>query len=292
MDGKGNLKFDFFDVYGDRLDDRVDVSLKHRELSHSTHEKNFSGKKVLQVNDLISTHGGTYQVTIFPMRHRPVSRFIQVPEGKTARHSFRLPVDADRVERVEFPEYDSLSDDLKRVLSDSSSVEGFEGNTGEVIYKALDDHRKAGLLNVFTKMKTTRFPNDRNAFSYVTSFTRLRAQRFFARVQKELRDEVKNSLASDLFHEVSGALHTPPPGFSSAGSFKTKERYGNLQLSFFSNPETLEFMIDADIDDSQGIEHIFQVLRPIFTGKNTHPYDVHEILLGFQNIDPGYRLFV
>ena len=291
MDGKGNLKLDFFDVYGDRLDDKVDISLDHIELSHSVFEKDFSGKKVLNIEDLITTHNGTYRVMVFPMRHRPVSRFIRVLEGKTARHAFVLPVDCDRVMRAKFPDYDSLKDDLKQVLGDSN-VEGLEGKTAEEIYEALDDHRKAGLLNVYTKMKTTRFANGRDAFSYVTSFSRIRAQRFFARVQKELRDEVKNSLASDLFHEVSGALHTPPPDFTSAGSFKTRERYGNLQLSFFGNPQTLEFMIDADIDDAQGIEHIFQVIRPWLTGKHTHPYDVHEILLGFQNIDPGYRLFV
>jgi hypothetical protein len=51
-------------------------------------------------------------------------------------------------------------------------------------------------------------------------------------------------------------------------------------------------MIDADIDDAQGIEHVFQVIRPILTGKNTNPYDVHEILLGYQKIDPMYRLIV
>jgi hypothetical protein len=38
MDGKGNLFLDFLDVYGERPDDRVDVTLKHRELSGGAHK--------------------------------------------------------------------------------------------------------------------------------------------------------------------------------------------------------------------------------------------------------------
>jgi hypothetical protein len=109
-------------------------------------------------------------------------------------------------------------------------------------------------------------------------------------VAKELRDEVKNSVASGLFHEVSGKLHTPPPGFVAADSFKTLERYGNLQITFFCKPETLEFLADVDIDDAQGIEHVFQVVRNRLSGGETHPYDIHEILLQHQRLDPGYRL--
>lgn len=291
MSGKGNLVFDFFDVYGKRVKDRIDVTLKHQTLSHSEHKKDHQGNKRLKFTGLDSTQGGAYHVLVFPTRYRPVSMFVRVHEGKTVQQSFVLPVDPDRVADVEFPEYEDLAADLKSVLQ-ASDVEGNEGLHGEDLYKALDNPRKAGLLNVYTKMKATVFENGRDAFSYVSSLTRVRAQRFFAKVRKELRDEVKNSIASNLFHEVSGALHTPPPGFSSADSFKTREKYGNLQLSFFSKPETLEFIIDADIDDAQGIEHVFQVLRPFFTGKNTNPYDVHEILIAYQKIDPMYRLLV
>lgn len=291
MSGKGNVIFDFVDVYGNRIDERIDVSLKHNVLSQAVHKKDHRGTQRLRITGLDSTQGGTFHVLVFPVRYRPVSQFIRVLEGKTVQHTFVLPVDPNRVTDVKFPEYDDLGDDLKTALQ-TSSVEGNETVQGKDLYKALDNPRKAGLLNVYTKMKKTVFENERDAFSYVSSFTRIRAQRFFAKVKKELRDEVKNSIASNLFHEVSGALHTPPPGFSSADSFKTRDKYGNLQLSFFSKPETLEFIIDADIDDAQGIEHIFQVIRPWLTGKNTNPYDVHEILLAYQKIDPMYKLIV
>jgi hypothetical protein len=34
------------------------------------------------------------------------------------------------------------------------------------------------------------------------------------------------------------------------------------------------------------------VLRNAVTGQPTHPYDIHEILMGYQHIDPGYALIV
>ncbi|HYP29842.1 MAG TPA: hypothetical protein VE262_24245 [Blastocatellia bacterium] len=291
MSGKGTLVIDFFNAREERLNDKVDVFLKHQELSHSKQATGHNGRNSLRVEDLVSTHGGIYQLQVFATKYRPVSRFIRVHEGKIVRHPILLPVEPDRVIRAEFPAFDSLGEDLRQVLK-VSSIEGNETLAGEGLYAALDDLRKAGLLNIYAKMKRTRFPNGRDVFSYVTSMTRIRAQRFFAHAQIDLRDEVKSSIAASLFHEASDALHTPPPGFVRADSFKTREMFGNLQLSFFRKEDALEFIIDADLDDAQGILHVFQVLRPIFTGENTHPYDIHEILLGGQKIDPRYDLIV
>ncbi|HEX6176135.1 MAG TPA: hypothetical protein VF089_19165 [Candidatus Binatia bacterium] len=45
----------------------------------------------------------------------------------------------------------------------------------------------------------------------------------------------------------------------------------------------------ADIDDAAGLEHVFQVVRNRLSGSPTHPYNIHEILVGHQKLDPGYR---
>jgi hypothetical protein len=156
----------------------------------------------------------------------------------------------------------------------------------------LEPIKLAGLFNLHAKMNTTIFQNGKTVFSYVNSLTRIRGDRIFAFIQKDLRDEVKNAVITGQFSEVSGALHTPPPNFIQAGSFKTSEQYGNLQLTFFSNPNTLDFIVDADIDDANGLQHIFQVAQNELTGSTTHPYDIHEILIYEQQIDPGYQLVV
>jgi hypothetical protein len=286
---KGNLVFDFLDVYGERPDDRVDVTLKHQVLSQSVKVRDQPSTRRLRVTALDSTQGGIFSLQVFPLRRRPVGRFLRVLEGKTVQHSIVLPADADRVTGIAAPPYDSLGADLRRVL-ESSAVEGDEDKGGADLYGALDDIQKAGMLNIYAKMKATKVANDCDVFSYVTEFTRIRGGRFFAKVAKELWDAIKNSIPTNLFHEVSGALHAPPPGFVLVDSFKSLDLYGSLQLTFFTHPETSELLIEGDIDDAQGVEHIFQVLRPILAGKDTNPYDVHEILLEYQKIDPGYKL--
>jgi hypothetical protein len=50
--------------------------------------------------------------------------------------------------------------------------------------------------------------------------------------------------------------------------------------------------VDVDIDDAAGLGHVFQVLRNTLTGRPTHPYDIHEILVSYQQLDPGYRFVV
>ncbi|HXF05620.1 MAG TPA: hypothetical protein VNM72_09415 [Blastocatellia bacterium] len=289
MNGKGNLILDFVNVYGDRPDDRVDILLKAVGAKVYIRDKRTSAP--VRISNLDISQGGIYSVQVFPLRHRPVGRFVRVIEGKGVRQAFILPIDPKHVEKVEFPAYDDLPEDLKRVL-ENSQVEGYEDARGAILYHALDDIRKAGLLNLYWKMKATRFENGRDVFSYVSSLHRLRGDRFFARVEKELRDQVKNSVHDHLFQEVSGIMHTPPPGSKLIDSFKTQDRYGNLQLTFFNRPETLEFIVDSDIDDAQGIGHIFQVLSHALTGSETHPYDIHQILVEHQKIDPHYRLVV
>jgi hypothetical protein len=134
--------------------------------------------------------------------------------------------------------------------------------------------RKAGLRNIFAKMKRTIFSNLRDVFSYVTAFTRIRGDRFFATVRKEMGDEVKNSLFAQLFRKVSRALHTPPPGFVSVYNFKSLDRHGNLQLTFLGKTETLEFIVDADIDEAQGIEQVLDVHEEVRADKSLkHPRD-------------------
>jgi len=95
---------------------------------------------------------------------------------------------------------------------------------------------------------------------------------------------------SPLFHNVSAELHDPVPGYTITDSFKTFDHYGNLQLTFQRRGVAGDdYVADVDIDDAQGIEHLFQVLRNTVTGP-TNPYDIHDILVMDQRLDPGYSL--
>ena len=246
-----------------------------------------SGTSEVRVEGL--TAGEPYLVKVFPAKYRPVGQFVILQQGPETVRQLYAPLDPERVTAVRFPEYGGLHPELNRVLA-CSQIEGIDG-TGAALYAGLNDMQRAGLLNLFAKMSSVGFSDAQTVWSCVDSVYRVRPDRIFVDVQPALRDLVKGAVAAGRFRAVSGRLHTPPPGFVEAGSFKTEERYGNLQLSFFaSDCAPLAFKVDADIDNAAGIGHVFQVLHNWATDGTTHPYDVHEILVFRQEVLLPYEL--
>lgn len=245
------------------------------------------GDKSVKVDGLVD--GQPYLVKVFPARHRPVAQFAFAGRDKPAVVQLYTPLHPERVRAAHFPIYDKVAPELQRVL-ESSIVEGV-GGAGAALYAALTDTQRAGLFNLFTKMGGFGFDDTRTIWTFVERLYRIRADRVFADVHPALRDLVKGAVAADRFREVSGSLHTPPPGFAQAGSFKSAEQYGNLQLTFFvSQAEPLAFKVDADIDDAAGLGHVFQVMRNWLTHGTTHPYDIHQILAFRQEVTLPYDL--
>ena len=289
MNGEGTLLLTLRDVYDERLKGRVDVRLDHATMpSASRMVKDKPASVRLRI---INLKDGPYKISIFPTLYRPIRQYVMITEGQTTKRTNVFPVDPEKVIGIDAPSFDNLHVDFKKVLQDSE-IESMPGRKGVDLYSALDDFRKAGLLNIYCKMVRTVFPGGRNTFSYVKSLTRIRGDRFFAKVAPDLRDEVKNVVPHNIFKEVLNLDHTPPPRYSKAGSFKTGDKYGNLQLTFFCKEDTLDFIIDADIDDASGILHSFQVIEHYLKGTGTNPYDIHEILMHHQQLNPNYRLLV
>lgn len=289
MNHDGKLLLYLHDVYGKPLKGRVDIHLDHTRLfsaSGVVRDRRVPGR--LTIPEL---HDGVYKISIYPTLYFPVSQFVMINEGQIIKRTITFPIDPEKVIGIDAPAFEDLPDDIKQVLQ-NSNVESYPDQKGEALYSALDDLKKAGLLNVYHKMRATVLPGGKDTFSYVTSLTRIRGDRFFAKVHKELLDEVKNGIPQNLFREVPNMDHTPPPNYQSVGSLKTLDKYGNLQLTFFCNTQTLDFIIDADIDDASGLLHSFQVIEHYLTGRGTHPFDIHEILLQTQQLDPGYQLLV
>lgn len=289
MAQNGKLKLDMVDVFGKRLQERVDISLRNLHLTHHPVLRTIDATRLINITNLHSGAQGIYQLFIDPPSYHPINRFVNV---KTTDTEISLPfaVDISKIVSVTFPTFSNLVKELRTLLTNSPSVFGFENKTGEALYNALDDIRRAGVLNIARKTLATRLTNDKPVLSLVKDIRELRGDRFFAFVEKELREEVKNSVNTGLFHAVDGSLHHLPAQFESfdrAGSFKTDDQFGNLQLTFFMKGD--ECVADIDIDDAGGIRHIFQVLRNHFTGSPTHPYNIHQILMKHQHLDPGYR---
>jgi hypothetical protein len=286
----GKLKLELVDVFGKRLKENVDIFMRNLLLDHKPALRGVDASKIINISDLHTGSQGIYQVSIDPPSYHPVGRFVTVQTSGVTEMSFPFPVDIAKIVSITFPTFPNLLKDLRTVLTNSPNVLGFENTTGESLYTALDDLRRGGVLNIARKSLATRLSNDKSVLSLIKEIRELRGDRFFAFVEKELREEVKNSVNTGLFHPVSGSLHhlsAQFEGFTDAGSFKTDDHFGNLQLTFFMKGE--ECVADIDIDDAGGIEHIFQVLRNHFTGSPTHPYNIHQILMRHQHLDPGYR---
>ena len=271
------------------LDDRMDIEVVSTD-SNTTAAKvrDVSGSAAITINGLLETR--PYIVRVFPSRHRPVAKVTFA--GSDARPNqvdLHSPLYPDRVRAVTFPAYPDLPADLKRVLA-QSTVEGTQGS-GAALYAALSDTQKAGLLNLFVKMSGRTLADGRSVWSFVERIYGVRPDRIFVDVQPGLRELVGSAVTPDIFREVPGSLHTPPLGFGHAGSFKTAEPYGNLQLTFFSaNDPPLSYKVDCDIDDAAGLGHAFQVIRNWVTDGTTHPYDIHQILLYRQDATLPYEL--
>jgi hypothetical protein len=279
------LRLNLTNVYGKPLGEQVDVILRNLDLNELTRSTINANAKV-DIAGLRGAPQGRYRADIDPPSYQYVALFFNMKASGITPLDLTFPVDPDKVTKVNFQSYPLLSSDLRRVLENSHNVLSFAGKSGEDLYASLDDLRKAGVLNIATKCSATVFSNGRNVLSYVQELKETRRDRFFAAVPKELREETKHSEGTGLFHSVSGSLHHPPSDYSPAGSFKTSDRYGNLQLTFFMNGD--DCVADIDIDDANGFEHIFQVLRNKLSGEPTHPYNIHEILVGYQKLDPGY----
>jgi hypothetical protein len=287
MANPGKLRVTLTDVRNRQIKETVDVILRHRTLADITKARIKPGA-ASTIADLHGTPEGVYQVFIDPPSYHPVNRFVEVLGSGVTPLDAVCAVDPKKVRRLDIPAFADLRDDAKRTLDASDGVLGFEGLAGAALLTKLDPIRQAGFMNILAKSSQTVFANSRSVASYLMKVLELRGDRFFVTVPQELREETKNSVQEGLFVKVSSLLHHIPEGFTEAGSFKTQDRYGNLQLTFCVRGS--EWRADIDIDDAGGIEHVFQVLGNALSGDPTHPYNIHQLLLQHQKLDPGYEL--
>jgi hypothetical protein len=118
-----------------------------------------------------------------------------------------------------------------------------------------------------------------------------RQDRFFARVASDWPD----ILAANLrFKSVLSTLHDPPEGYRlTEQSFKSRDPFGNIQVTFLEEIQTGQLAADIDIDKAAGFKHGLEVIGNAVLNNRTNPYAVRELLLATDPIDhtldPGYQ---
>jgi len=278
MSNKGSLIFSLFEAAiknPPRIKDRIEIQLRHPTEDRTIRKQEVDGAKDIRIPDLPGVPWGWYELMIYPRRYHVVHQFVHVQADRTTRYAFTLPKRTNSVG----PVFSAVSAAIQRLLKESA-----------IEWESLNDLQKAGALNLHAKMSHVRFGGAQSAFSFVQKILQVHPARIIALVRESLLEQIAKNTGSDkLFRKESDLLHHPPPGFARTGSFKTREDFGNLQLTFFHDGQ--RFAIDADIDDFGGLAHAYQVLRNWVRRSDTHPYDIHEILIA-QKIEPGYELEV
>jgi hypothetical protein len=278
---KTTLQLDLEDVLGNPLDDhsvRMDVfSLDN--MRHFQAVIPLSGQQQVNVA-LADCPGGVYRIELTATNYRMLQFFLRLEEGETARRDpLKFPVNPALVTGIDAPAFSALDDGLQRLLNSSA----FHNEAGSNLYDSLPDLLKACLLNIFVKASATTLDDGSNTFHHFDEITNFVQDRLFIRTTSALFEE---TAVSGKFHRVPFALHTVPLPFQMFDSFKTRDAHGNLQLTFARTPDN-QYLVDVDIDEAQGIEHVFEVVRNSVAGL-TNPYNVREILCEAQGLSPLY----
>lgn len=267
-----------------------------------------------------------YAATIAPDRFKVSAQLIPVAARDRAEAILCL-VHFTRVE-PQFPDYSRLPLELQLVLERSSELDAVsrerstpdrhtddrsldqrlpvperstparpvrDVRAGSRRWERLDPEQRAGLLNLFAKLRSVTLASGRTAWSYVDALKDVQRDRVHLVAQSELRGQTHETLC---FDEAFGLLHRGKPGLHREKSFKTREPYGNLQMTFFvQDGDTLPTVVDADVDDAAGVEHAEQVVGHWIGGAvprrlrerlsnlpedRTHPFDIHQLLVHYQ----------
>ena len=283
-----NLK----DVFGQVITDEVEITFYNQKVQslNQRFTVKFKGTPV-PLPGVPAFPTGLAEVFIKPKKYRYKSIFINVIGGENNSINEDLFVDPDKA-RPTLMDFDDLNAklygaDLLKILEKSGIK--------KAAWNDLDKRNRATVLNLSAKMFHDRLKNgDPLLKSVETIVQKILDKNHRERIYATVNDKLLGTLRKfpEQYRSVSGSLHnffddwTP---VSQQNSFKSRNNAGNIQFTFATNPAGA-FLSDIDLDDHTGIQHAADVLRHKITGANTNPYDLHQILIYFQGIDPGYRL--
>jgi hypothetical protein len=284
----GKLVVHCVDVHGAPARGNVSVLVRSHSNTKQWHQRDVPGTSRLDFLRLPVAPAAIYTVQVTSDFYLPVGRFVNLHRSGATELTITLPINPEKVRVVVFPKYDDLSTEIRVLLSQSGNAS--DESAGMTFYSSLGDTERCGLLNILAKTSAVRLSSGRLVVAGLKKITRVKGDRLYIDTDPELFADAASSAAAGLLNTAPGGLHAAPAGYKRIASFKTSDAYGNLQLTFFNKGN--KWQADIDIDDANGLEHIFQVLRNTMKGRPTHPYDIHQILTYHQSLDPGYRFDV
>ncbi len=285
-----SLKLTLTDANGEDLHDHVLVDLFSMHGSRQ-YQVTAEIERDIKVNGVDLSDGPFFRVVVTPANHRIIQFIVSFKESGATQFSAQAPVNPANVVTISGPPYSKIPKNAKPLFA-AAAVPRFADSAGALLqgaalYAALDPYPllKACVLNIIAKSSAIALQDGKTVLDHCLGLLILEQDRLFVHTTAELEGEAAHSNA---FHAVDSSLHHPLSGYTVVSSYKTFDRYGNLQLTF-QQDSSGAYVADIDIDDAQGIEHVFQVVRNSIQGP-TNPYDIRDILL-MQSpaVDPGYE---
>lgn len=295
---QAEVTVDLFDVYGDRIQDDVVLAFHNTDVTSfsATYQVQLKGQPAV-IHGVPSFPTGRALVDVKPTKYqeRRFQIFVVGPTVGTNRiegEFFVNPLRADP-KLISYADLanKSYAKEIKTLLDNS------QPKIDEAAWNALDPLNRATILNLCSKMVRENVDAATSVMTQVLGIDRTwlspeHRERVYAPVTdgflKALRTLPKN------FKSAGGSLHHFPNNWlgltEKHSSFKTKDKAGNIQFTFAKDSQS-KYYCDIDLDDHSGIQHALDYLDHKLTGEETHPYNIHEILVKFQkNGDPEYRL--
>ena len=157
----GKLILTVLDVYGDSIAEPIDIFLDNRTLTDKQAIHGARGKS-FTIPNLHRTPEGVYSVEVDAPSYRGIKLLTRIPASGVGELAVTLPVNKDRVTGVIFPQFAELDGAAQLLLNNSVSLPGAAGS-GEGVYSAFDDVRRAGFLNLIAKAYAPASPITRKS---------------------------------------------------------------------------------------------------------------------------------
>ncbi len=219
-----------------------------------------------------------YLVRVAAAGHRTVAKLVSGTETDVA---IPMPIRPSAVTGFEWPDPppEIPGIDFGSLLEDGGGPNGEHDGHGGM--------RVAALLNIWAKMNMT-WLGVAPVASYVDAVLEVRVDRIICGMARGLLEALE---AAEDLDTVPSGLHKPPAGYRHGPSKKTRDTFGNLQITtFISETDGGQLLADCDIDEHRRVfAHLFDVIEHHATRSKTNAVEVREILIAHQDIDPGWR---
>jgi hypothetical protein len=291
-----DVTVDLVDVYGERIHDDVLLSFHNTDVPtfSDTYSVELKGEPGV-IHGVPSFPTGRALVDVVPTKYqqRRFPVFVVAPSiNKTViKGEFFVKPEKASPKLISYADLanKSYATEIRRLLDDSVPT------IDEARWNALDPLNRATILNLCSKMAREKTDPATALIGKVVGIDQ-------TWLSEDHRERIYSPVADDLlaglrslpknFKFADSSLHHFPNDWLGLtephSSFKTKDKAGNIQFTFAKDAAGKHYC-DIDLDDHAGIQHVLDYLEHKISGEETHPYNIHEILVKFQK-DPEYRL--